>query len=132
MTRSAPHTFEVILLYLSRSCSLQLLLIASSLDVDCGNGAAPVELLYDRLHSLLSDAGPDECIHGSSIRPELIRIAPPLLPCATPDEAQGELVWLSPHTVKHNFHWDPHVSETNPTSEVSVCVDLWSVHVCCC
>ncbi|THD20745.1 CCR4-NOT transcription complex subunit 11 [Fasciola hepatica] len=95
------------------------------------------------LESLLSNGEPIACT--TALRPELIRVAPPLLP--TPqgirpnlivsDEPESpkspgkltqgdllseELIWLNPTTIQHEFHWNMNIDEANPTSEMRVLV----------
>lgn len=91
------------------------------------------------LEDLLSDGEPVACT--TALRPELIRVAPPLLPTpqgvranlmpsdqseqskslekpAQGDLVSEELIWLNPTTIQHEFHWNTNIEEANPTSEV--------------
>ncbi|KAL5963063.1 CCR4-NOT transcription complex subunit 11 [Taenia solium] len=66
------------------------------------------------------------------LRPKFLRLAPPLLPCpqaaATsmdPLEPWAEeLVWLSPPTLQHNFHWDSFIEHSTPPLEIQQLVLL--------
>lgn len=68
-----------------------------------------------------------------TLRPEFLRMAPPLLPCpqaacpstglvgCLPDDPElwaEELTWLSPPTVEHTFHWDESMGQSAPMGEV--------------
>uniref|UniRef100_A0A5K3FMY1 CCR4-NOT transcription complex subunit 11 n=1 Tax=Mesocestoides corti TaxID=53468 RepID=A0A5K3FMY1_MESCO len=69
-----------------------------------------------------------------SLRPEFLRIVPPLLPCpqastpsplTTEDSPPGtsnvwteEFVWLCPLTVNHHFHWDSTMGHSSPPAEI--------------
>lgn len=75
-----------------------------------------------------------------TLRPEFLRLAPPLLSCpqaaAPPSEGGGggglascspdspelwaeELAWLCPSTVEHSFHWDASMGQSDAAEEVS-------------
>ncbi|CAL8096493.1 unnamed protein product [Calicophoron daubneyi] len=105
----------------------------------------PVALPRQCLESLLSHNEPIAC--HTSLRPEYLRVAPPLLPCpqgvekqvdldeaskelttsSSPDRVnkpkitsgwQEELIWLNPNTLVHEFHWDASTEQANPTTEL--------------
>lgn len=69
------------------------------------------------------------------LRPKFLRLAPPLLPCpqaaATSLDSlepwAEELVWLSPPTLQHNFHWDSFIEHSTPPLEVSPLCQMSSV-----
>ncbi|VDP94002.1 unnamed protein product [Echinostoma caproni] len=88
----------------------------------------------------MSNGEPIAC--ASALRPEMIRVAPPLLPTpqgtssnpTTPNGSESaksptilaqddllseELIWLNPTTIQHEFHWNTNIEEASPTSEVS-------------
>ncbi|VDM32431.1 unnamed protein product [Hydatigera taeniaeformis] len=81
---------------------------------DEGKIGCPLNLQRKRcLQALLTD---NELLPAllQPLRPTFLRLAPPLLPCpqsaAIPldslDSWTEELIWLSPPTLQHNFHWD--------------------------
>uniref|UniRef100_A0A915ETS6 CCR4-NOT transcription complex subunit 11 n=1 Tax=Echinococcus canadensis TaxID=519352 RepID=A0A915ETS6_9CEST len=66
------------------------------------------------------------------LRPSFLRLAPPLLPCpqagaTTLDSLEfwaEELVWLSPPTLQHTFHWDSSMDHSIPPLEIQQLASL--------
>lgn len=77
----------------------------------------------------------------SNLKPEMIRIAPPLLPIPqgqfevedVSDSSSStikndevdcgyleELIWLNPFTINHRLHWNMSIKKTNLTKEASL------------